>query len=132
MALQSRTRRDDLLAGFRGGLYAYDIVMDIGAYRDLHRHRRCQKFRQAYAGRLGFDTPELVEQAGATEVYQSAMQAALDTVHQPARAGRALPAAVRGAVAVPVQDGFRRGGVHLAGAQRREGPLQLPRRSPGR
>src|SRR5262249_6209456 len=25
VALQSRTRRDDLLAGFRGGLYAYDM-----------------------------------------------------------------------------------------------------------
>jgi len=41
VALQSRTRRDDLLAGFRGGLYAYDMAIDIGAYRDLHRHRRC-------------------------------------------------------------------------------------------
>jgi hypothetical protein len=80
IALGSRTRRDDLLRGFRGGPYAYDIVMDIGAYRDLHRHRRCQKFRQAYAGRLGFDTPELVGQAGAAEVYRSAMQEALEIV----------------------------------------------------
>ena len=53
VALGSRTRRDEILPGFRGGLYAYDIVIDIGAYRDLHRHRRCQKFRQAYSGRLG-------------------------------------------------------------------------------
>ena len=50
VALASRTRRDDMLAGFRGGLYAYDMVIDIGAYRDLHRHRRCQQFRQAYTG----------------------------------------------------------------------------------
>src|ERR1019366_9127958 len=49
VALRSRTRRDEILAGFRGGLYAYDMVMDIGAFRDLHRHRRCQKFRQAYS-----------------------------------------------------------------------------------
>jgi hypothetical protein len=76
-ALGSRTRRDEILAGFRGGLYAYDIVMDIGAYRDLHRHRRCQKFRQAYAGNLGFDTPALVTESGAGEVYESAMNAAL-------------------------------------------------------
>jgi len=75
-ALGSRTRRDELMAGFRGGLYAYDIVMDIGAYRDLHRHRRCQKFRQDYTGALGFDTPKLVAEAGATEVYESAMRAA--------------------------------------------------------
>ena len=80
VAMQSRSRRDDLLAGFRGGLYAYDIVMDIGAYRDLHRHRRCHKFRQAYSGRLGFDTPALIAEAGAQEIYESAMQAALDVM----------------------------------------------------
>jgi thymidylate synthase ThyX len=80
IAMQSRTRRDDLLAEFRGGLYAFDIVMDIGAYRDLHRHRRCQKFRQAYSGKLGFDTPGLVTEGGMTEPFQRAMQCALDAV----------------------------------------------------
>jgi hypothetical protein len=81
VALKSRTRRDDLLAGFHGGLYAYDLVIDIGAYRDLHRHRRCQKFRQAYTGRLGFDTPALVAEAGATAVYRDAMDHALAAMH---------------------------------------------------
>src|SRR5438105_1110001 len=65
VALRSRTRRDELLAGFRGGLYAYDMVIDIGAYRDLHRHRRCQQFRQPFHGCFGYDTPELVEKSGA-------------------------------------------------------------------
>lgn len=72
-ALRSRTRRDDLLRGFRGGLYAFDIVMDIGAYRDLHRHRRCQQFRQAYSGRLGYDTPDALIEAGSQEMYDSLM-----------------------------------------------------------
>jgi glycosyltransferase involved in cell wall biosynthesis len=36
--LQSREGRDELLRGFRGATYSFDIVMDIGAYRDLHRH----------------------------------------------------------------------------------------------
>ncbi|MBS1855198.1 MAG: FAD-dependent thymidylate synthase [Acidobacteria bacterium] len=85
VALGSRTRRDEILAGFRGGLYAYDIVMDIGAYRDLHRHRRCQKFRQPYAGNLGYDTPKLVTECGAGEVYSAAMEQALAAM-------RALPA----------------------------------------
>jgi thymidylate synthase ThyX len=76
VALQSRTRRDEILAGFRGGLYAYDFVMDVGAYRDLHRHRRCQKFRQAYSGNLGYDTPKLVAECGAAGVYRAAMEAA--------------------------------------------------------
>src|ERR1039457_2497324 len=85
VALESRTRRDDLLAGFHGGLYAYDFAIDIGAYRDLHRHRRCHKFRQSYCGRLGYDTPALVEEAGATAAYREAMEAALSSL-------QALPA----------------------------------------
>ncbi len=80
VALQSRTRRDEILAGFRGGLYAYDMTIDIGAYRDLHRHRRCQKFRQAYSGELGFETPKLVGESGATEIYEAAMRRAFDTL----------------------------------------------------
>jgi thymidylate synthase ThyX len=91
VALGSRTRRDEILAGFRGGLYAYDIVMDIGAYRDLHRHRRCQKFRQPYSGELGYDTPSLVSESGAGEIYESAMNAAFAAMRQlPAPAGEYL------------------------------------------
>jgi Thymidylate synthase complementing protein len=82
VALGSRTRRDEILAGFRGGLYAYDIVMDIGAYRDLHRHRRCQKFRQRYSGRLGYDTPKLVIESSAQEIFTAAMENALGTMHR--------------------------------------------------
>src|SRR5260370_7753955 len=71
VALQSRTRRDELLRSFRGAPYVYDIVMDIGAYRDLHRHRRCQQFRQAYTIQLGFETPDAIAEAGLTELYSS-------------------------------------------------------------
>jgi thymidylate synthase ThyX len=82
VALGSRGSRDEILAGFRGGLYCYDLAIDIGAYRDLHRHRRCQKFRQEYSGRLGCDTPALVTEAGAAEVYDSAMRQALDAMRR--------------------------------------------------
>jgi thymidylate synthase ThyX len=71
VALQSRTRRDELLRNFRSAPYVFDIVMDIGAYRDLHRHRRCQQFRQSYAGSLGFEVPAAVEAAGVREQYTS-------------------------------------------------------------
>jgi hypothetical protein len=87
VALGSRTRRDEILGGFRGGLYAYDIVMDIGAYRDLHRHRRCQKFRQAYSGGLGYDTPALVGDSGAGEIYAAAMESALGAMRRLPGAG---------------------------------------------
>jgi thymidylate synthase ThyX len=82
VALASRSRQDAILDNFRGGLYVYDFVIDVGAYRDLHRHRRCQQFRQEYSGNLGFDTPKLIVEAGATEVFQSALTTALDSMHR--------------------------------------------------
>ncbi len=71
-ALGSR-RRDELPRGFRGGPYVFDIVMDIGAYRDLHRHRRCQQFRQAYSSQLGYGTPAAIGEAGLGDVYSAVM-----------------------------------------------------------
>jgi thymidylate synthase ThyX len=71
VALQSRSKRDELLRNFRSGPYVFDIVMDIGAYRDLHRHRRCQQFRQSYSMKLGFDTPELILEAGLSERFSN-------------------------------------------------------------
>lgn len=73
-ALRSRTRRDDLLREFRTATYAFDIVMDIGAYRDLHRHRRCQQFRQAYGTNLGFVVPRQVQDAGLATEFAAAIR----------------------------------------------------------
>jgi thymidylate synthase ThyX len=78
VALQSRTRRDELLREFRGSPYVYDIVMDIGAYRDLHRHRRCYQFRQEYGTQLGFAVPNLLAEAGLEKQYRESMTGALD------------------------------------------------------
>jgi thymidylate synthase ThyX len=88
VALQSRTRRDDLLRNFRGGLYAFDIVMDNGAYRDMHRHRRCQQFRQQFADGLGFEMPDAIRDAGLDQQYEPAILDALE-------AFRALPSPAR-------------------------------------
>lgn len=72
-ALRSRSRRDDLLREFRAGLYAFDLLIDIGAYRDLHRHRRCQQYRQDYTARHGFSTPAAIHDAGLTQFYSDVM-----------------------------------------------------------
>jgi hypothetical protein len=80
VALRSRTRRDELLRNFRGAPYVYDMVMDIGAYRDLHRHRRCQQFRQPYSTHLGFETPEAIDAAGLTSFYESLLTQARNLV----------------------------------------------------
>jgi thymidylate synthase ThyX len=80
VALESRTRRDELLRNFRNVPYVYDIVMDIGAYRDLHRHRRCQQFRQRYSTRLGFETPDAIANSGSSELYASLISEACNVV----------------------------------------------------
>ncbi len=96
-ALRSRTRREELLREFRGGPYVYDIVMDIGAYRDLHRHRRCQQFRQDFSTDLGHATPQAVHDAGLAAEYEAGIGAAIDAVRTlPAPAAHyLLPFAVR-------------------------------------
>jgi thymidylate synthase ThyX len=96
-ALQSRSKHDDFLRGFRGGLYAFDLVMDIGAYRDLHRHRRCQQFRQAYTTSLGYEVPEAITAAGVEDFYRTAITRAFeitDTLSRPG-ADYLLPFATR-------------------------------------
>ena len=74
-----------MLRAFRGGPYVYDIVMDIGAYRDMHRHRRCRQYRQAFSAGLGYEVPQAILDAGLETAYRAAMEEAL-------AAGRALPA----------------------------------------
>lgn len=80
VAVRTRTWRDEMLREFRGGPYAFDMVMDIGAWRDLHRHRRCQQFRQAYSTRLGVETPQSLVDAGLSGDYAAAINDALDTL----------------------------------------------------
>lgn len=88
VATQSRTRRDDLLRSFRSAPFVYDIVMDIGAYRDLHRHRRCQQFRQDYTTNLRFATPQALLDAGLGSAYEKLLTEAFDSVHELSGPGR--------------------------------------------
>jgi thymidylate synthase ThyX len=74
VALEDRDRRDEFLREFRSGYgYVFDIVCDVGAYRDLHRHRRCQQIRQDFSVELGYDRPELVDEAGIGDRYDQAI-----------------------------------------------------------
>ena len=91
VALRSRTRHDDLLREFRGSVFIYDLVLDIGAYRDLHRHRRCHQARQAYGWTLGSAEPEVVAAIGFQSRYRQAIAAARHVAEQlPPPAGQYL------------------------------------------
>jgi thymidylate synthase ThyX len=88
VAVQSRGSRDDLLRGFRGGQYCFDMLIDIGAYRDMHRHRRCHQYRQRYSGAHGFETPAALTGSGAEASFQAAMDGAFEAMSglpEPAR-----------------------------------------------
>ena len=75
VALEDRDSREELLREFRSGYaYVFDVVCDIGAYRDLHRHRRCQQIQQTFTDQLGFETPELLAEAGAEASYLEAIE----------------------------------------------------------
>ena len=78
-ALEGRNSRDELMQPFRSGYrYVFDVVCDIGAYRDMHRHRRCQQVRQAFSDRLGCERPELLDEAGVGEIFDGALAAAAE------------------------------------------------------
>ena len=98
VALRSRTRRVELLGGFRGGPFVYDIKMDIGAYRDMHRHRRCQQSRQEFSTALGYETPEAIRQAGLEDAYREVQDGAVRAFSQlPSPANQyILPFSTRG------------------------------------
>jgi len=78
LAFEKRGAHDEWLAEFRTGYLNFDIVIDIGAYRDLQRHRRCHKYRQAWTTRLGYEEPEAVRACGVEGVYREAMARAFE------------------------------------------------------
>ena len=87
-AVRSRGSRDELLREFRGGQYCFDMLIDIGAYRDMHRHRRCHQYRQAYSGLHGYEGGPVLREAGAESIYRDAMDAALRAMHSLPGPGR--------------------------------------------
>jgi thymidylate synthase ThyX len=78
LATRERGRHDELLRAFSSG-YAlrFDILMDIGGFRDMHRHRRCVQLIQGWTGAHGYDVPEGVDEAGLGALYREAMDRAL-------------------------------------------------------
>lgn len=51
--------------------YSWDLLCDYGIFRDLQRHRMVDAFDwQFLTPRYGFDTPELVEEAGLTDKFE--------------------------------------------------------------
>ena len=104
--LRHRGRHDEMLRNFRAGQqFRFDILMDIGGFRDMHRHRRCVQIEQAFTTEHGFEVPPELELAGAKDDYQHAMQKASDAVRRLA-AGPGNEAAENSQYCIPL--GFRK------------------------
>jgi dTMP kinase len=59
--------------------YSWDLLCDYGIFRDLQRHRMVDAFDwQQLTPRYGFDTPELVEQAGLEEQFEKCFDLSAD------------------------------------------------------
>jgi thymidylate synthase ThyX len=91
--LEQRGQHDDWLRLHRlGYLLAFDLLVDFGALRDLHRHRRCIQIIPDLKLHLGYDDPAtlfeaglgadgaaLATQQGLVDAYREAMEQAITT-----------------------------------------------------
>lgn len=69
-----RGDHDPLARAFMSGYkIIYEIVMDRGGQRDMHRHRRCIQIHQQLSTARGYDVPTLVHQAGLENRYREGM-----------------------------------------------------------
>jgi thymidylate synthase ThyX len=82
LGAKHRGPHDELLRAFSSGqCLKFDILMDIGGFRDMHRHRRCVQLIQAYTDLHGYEEPvcpgqPTLAEAGLGDTYNAAMQAA--------------------------------------------------------
>ncbi|MBI2012826.1 FAD-dependent thymidylate synthase, partial [Candidatus Curtissbacteria bacterium] len=53
-----KVRQHRLVRAFENTYYKFDVVANLGAYRDLHRHRMLTQERQRFTTELGFDIPQ--------------------------------------------------------------------------
>ena len=81
--LRHRGRHDEMLRAFRAGhQFRFDILMDIGGFRDMHRHRRCTQIEQEFTTGHGYEIPAELSPAGILDRYQDAMDRAAAAAHQ--------------------------------------------------
>jgi thymidylate synthase ThyX len=77
LGLRHRGKHDELPRSFScGQQFRFDVLMDIGGFRDMHRHRRCVQIMQDFTTAHGYDTPPEAEAAGIRGDYDSAMERA--------------------------------------------------------
>ncbi len=141
LGAKHRGRHDELSRAFSAGQgFRFDILMDIGGFRDMHRHRRCVQLMQAFTDLHGYEEPvcpgqPTLAEAGLHETYTAAMDAAhaayrsLRDAAGPEDAAYLLPLGTR--VRAMFKMDFAEALIHRRTAERRGRTLQLSPRGVG-
>ncbi|MFZ0661447.1 MAG: FAD-dependent thymidylate synthase [Acidobacteriaceae bacterium] len=101
LGARHRGQHDELLREFAAGqALRFDILMDIGGFRDMHRHRRCTQILQDYTHQHGYEIPDGLEETGLLPRYTQAMESAQGAyarlaANHPESAQYTLPLATR-------------------------------------
>jgi len=75
LGLRHRGKHDEMLRPFRAGQqFRFDILMDTGGFRDMHRHRRCIQVMQGFTTQHGYEMLLDVEDAGMHLRFDAAMR----------------------------------------------------------
>ncbi len=75
LGLRERGKHDELIREFAAGQrFKFDILMDVGGFRDMHRHRRCVQLIQPFTAAHGYEVPKGL--AGMEGRYRAAMDRA--------------------------------------------------------
>ena len=75
LGLRHRGKHDEMLRGFRAGQqFRFDILMDTGGFRDMHRHRRCIQVMQGFTTQHGYEMLLDLEDAGVRGRFDAAMR----------------------------------------------------------
>ena len=77
-----------MLRGFRAGQqFRFDILMDTGGFRDMHRHRRCIQVMQGFTTQHGYEMLMDLDDAGVRMRYEAAMRRVQTAVESLAKGG---------------------------------------------
>ena len=83
LGLRHRGKHDEMLRAFCAGQqFRFDILMDVGGFRDMHRHRRCIQIGQELTTKHGYDIPDEVSAAGARASYDAVMKRTAEAAEQ--------------------------------------------------
>ena len=98
LGLKHRGKHDEALRAFHAGAQLrFDILMDIGGFRDMHRHRRCTQIVQPFTALHGYETPTSADLGGSADILSEAgvltdFQSAIESAHRAAAHIAAAPA----------------------------------------